>query len=113
MPHVVFIAPRFLENTNRYVKAFAELDITLSVVSGDPATSIPPSVRRRIAGHYKVDNCLDSAQLTHALRAITKGVGKIDRLAGVLEELQLPMAEARDAVGIEGLTAEVARNFRD
>lgn len=113
MPHVVFIAPRFLENTNRYVKAFAELDITLSLISGDPATSITPSVRRRIAGHYRVDNCLDPGQLTTAVRAITTSIGKVDRLAGVLEELQEPMAAVRDAVGIEGLTSELARNFRD
>lgn len=113
MPHVVFIAPRFLENTNRYVKAFAELDITLSLISGDPATSITPSVRRRIAGHYRVDNCLDPVQLTTAVRAITTSIGKVDRLAGVLEELQEPMAAVRDAVGIEGLTSELARNFRD
>lgn len=113
MPHVVFIAPRFLENTNRYVKAFAQLDVTLSVVSCDPATSIPPSLRPRIAGHYRVDACLDAAQLTHAVRALTRAVGKVDRLAGMLEELQLPMAEVRDALGIEGLTSRIANNFRD
>lgn len=114
MPHVVFIAPHFLGNTNRYVQAFAELDaITLSVVSCDPADAIPAPLRPRVAGHYRVDACLDGAQLTRALRAITQSVGRIDRLAGMLEELQLPMAEARDAVGIEGLSATTARKFRD
>ncbi|MBA3456849.1 MAG: ATP-grasp domain-containing protein [Deltaproteobacteria bacterium] len=113
MPHVVFIAPRFLGNTNRYVKAFADLDITLSIVSGDPAESIPEALRDRVAGHYRVDSFLDSAQLTHAVRAITKSIGRVDRLAGMLEELQLPMAEVRDALGIEGLSAATARNFRD
>jgi biotin carboxylase len=113
VPHVVFIAPRFLENTNRYVKAFTQLDITLSVVSCDPATAIPPSLRPRIAGHFRVDACLDSTQLTHAVRALSRAVGPVDRLAGMLEELQLPMAEVRDALGIEGLTSKIARNFRD
>ena len=113
MPHVVFIAPRFLENTNRDVKAVTQLDVPLSVVSCDPATSIPPSLRPQIAAHYRVDACLDSVQLTHAVRALSRAVGKVDRLAGMLEELQLPMAEVRDALGIEGLTARIARNFRD
>lgn len=114
MPHVVFIAPRFLGNTNRYVKAFAELDaVTLSVISGDPAERIPPSLRPRIAGHYRVDDCMDTAQLTHAVRAISRSIGPIDRLAGMLEELQLPMAEVRDALGLEGLSAKTARAFRD
>ncbi|MDB4956827.1 MAG: Formate-dependent phosphoribosylglycinamide formyltransferase [Myxococcales bacterium] len=114
MPHVVFIAPLFLETTNRYVRGFAELeDVTVSVVSQDPAEAIPAELRPRITGHFRVTNCLDSAQLTHAVRAISVSIGRVDRLAGVLEQLQLPMAEVRDALGIEGLTTEIARNFRD
>jgi hypothetical protein len=114
MRHVVFIAPRFLENTNRYLRAFAELDeITLSVISMDPEEAIPREHATRIAGHYRVDDCMEGAQLTAALRAIGSSIGRVDRLVGVLEQLQMPMAEARDAVGIEGLTVEIARNFRD
>jgi len=114
VPHVVFIAPSFLENTNRYVKAFADLDaVTLSVVSCDPAEAIPAALRHRVAGHFRVNACLDSAQLAHAVRAITSSIGRVDRLAGMLEELQLPMAEVRDALGLEGLSAATARNFRD
>ncbi|MCX5746541.1 MAG: ATP-grasp domain-containing protein, partial [Proteobacteria bacterium] len=112
--HIVFIAPRFLENTNRYVRAFAALDgITLSLVSEDPSDAIPADVRHRVAGHFRVNNSLDGGQLTHAVRALSSVIGRVDRLAGVLEQLQLPMAEVRDALGIEGLTVAVARNFRD
>ena len=114
MRHVVFIAPRFLENTNRYVRAFAELHgVTLSLISSDPEQAIPAPLRRRVAGHYRVTDCLDGAQLTQAVRAIARSLGRVDRLVGVLEQLQLPMAEVRDALGIEGLTGAVARNFRD
>jgi len=114
MPHVVFVAPRFLENTNRYVRAFAELEgVTLSLVSTDPEEAIPPSIRRRVAGHYRVGDALDGEQLTQAVRAIARSVGLVERLTGVLEQLQLPMAEVRDALGIEGLTTAIARNFRD
>jgi len=114
MRHVVFIAPRFLENTNRYVAAFASLDgIKLSLVSSDPAEAIPAAVRERVTGHYRVDDCLDAAQLTTAVCALAGEFGHVDRFAGVLEELQLPMAEVRDALGIEGLSAATARNFRD
>jgi hypothetical protein len=114
VPHVVFIAPHFLGNTNRYTKAFAELDgVTLSVVSCDPAERIPEELKPRIAAHFRVDACLDSAQLVHAVGKLTQAIGPVDRLAGMLEELQLPMAEVRDAIGIEGLSAATARKFRD
>jgi len=114
MPHVVFIAPRFLENTNRYVAAFAALDgVTLSVVSEDPEARIPAALRPRIAAHYGVRHALGAADLTAAVRAIGKRVGRVDRITGALEQLQMPLAEVRDALGIEGMSAAVARNFRD
>lgn len=114
MRHVVFVAPRFLHNTLRYVTAFAELpDARLSVISDDPASHLPAALRERIAGHYTVQNCLDASELVRACQAIGKGVGPIDRLNGALEQLQLPMAEARDRTGIEGMSLEIATNFRD
>ena len=61
MTHVVFIAPLFLETTNRYVEGFANIDnITLSVISQDPESSIPRALKSRVAGHYRVTNTLDA-----------------------------------------------------
>lgn len=114
MSHVVFIAPRFLENTMNYVRAFAALDeVKLSLVSEDPEDSLPTALRARVAGHYRVGNSLDPKHLIPAVRAIARGVGPVDRLTGALEQLQLPMAEVRDALGIEGMSVAVALNFRD
>ncbi len=114
MPHIVFVAPHFLDNTNRYVRAFAALDgVTLSLISADPKESLPAELRDRVAGHYRVSNPLDGEQLTIAARAIARGIGRIDRITGALEQLQVPLAEVRDALDIEGIRGEVARNFRD
>jgi len=114
VPHIVFIAPYFMGNTLLYVKAFAALDgITLSLISCDPADKLPAELKPRIEGHYRIDSHLDTAQIETAVRAIQRAIGPIDRLAGFLEELQLPMAEVRDALGIEGLSAATARAFRD
>jgi hypothetical protein len=114
MRHVVFVAPRFLTNTLRYAYAFANVpDVRLSIISEDPESQMPAALRERVVAHYGVGNCLDGAELTRACQAISKGVGPIDRLNGVLEQLQLPLAEARDAVGIPGMSGEIARNFRD
>lgn len=114
MPHVVFIAPRFLENTSRYVRCFAALEgVTLSLVSADPESAIPESLRSRVAAHYRVDDYVDAGALTVAVRAISRSFGTVDRLTGALEQLQTPMAAVRDALGIEGIGSEVARSFRD
>jgi len=113
MRHIVFIAPRFLDNTNRYLKGFAELDgVTLSVISLDPESAIPAAIHPRIAGHYGVKS-LATPELTAATRWLASSIGRVDRLVGFLEELQVPLAEVRDALDIEGLRTQAAHNFRD
>jgi hypothetical protein len=112
--HVALVAPRFLHNTLRYVSAFADLPgAEVSVISEDPESKLPPALREKLAGHYAVKSIGDAGELVRAGRAIQKGVGPIDRLCGALEQLQMPMAEAREKLGIEGMGAEVARRFRD
>ncbi len=114
MTHVTFVAPRFLETTNRYLASFASLDdVTLSVISEDPEGAIPGALRPRISGHYRVPSSLDASALTEAARALTRGLGRIDRLAGALEQLQVPMARTRDALDIDGMRNDVAQAFRD
>jgi phosphoribosylaminoimidazole carboxylase (NCAIR synthetase) len=114
MPHVVFVAPRFLENTNRFVRAFAaQPGVTLSVISADPEQAIPAALAPHIAGHYQVKNPLDAGDLTQATRALGKGIGRVDRVTGALEQLQMPLAVVRDALDIDGLRVATAQNFRD
>jgi biotin carboxylase len=114
MPHVVFVAPHFLPNTNRYLAAFAALDgVRVSVISEDPERALPEALRERVAGHYAVRNIGDGAQLAKAARFLSVTVGPIDRLTGSLEQLQLPMALAREKLGLPGMHTEVARRFRD
>jgi biotin carboxylase len=112
--HVVFIAPRFLENTMRYVRAFASIsEVATSLVSEDPEDALPIELRERIAGHYRVADSLRASEIERACRALASAIGPIDRLTGALEQLQLPMAQVRDAIGIEGMGPAVARAFRD
>jgi biotin carboxylase len=44
---------------------------------------------------------------------LAKQLGGLDRLVGVLENLQVPLARAREALGLTGMTADIALNFRD
>jgi biotin carboxylase len=74
---------------------------------------MPEQHKQRIAGHYQIADCLDADQLTAASRAFQRDWGRIDRLIGFLEQMQVPLAVARDRVGIPGMGEEVARNFRE
>jgi formate-dependent phosphoribosylglycinamide formyltransferase (GAR transformylase) len=111
---VVFVAPFFLETTLRFVEAVATLPgIRVGLVSQDPVEKLPSQLRRRLAAHRRVADGLSAAQIVDAVRTLSRELGPPSRLLGALEQLQVPLGEAREALGIEGMTAEVARNFRD
>ena len=112
--HVIFVAPFFLETTLRFISGAASLPgVSLSLVSQDPADRLPASLRESLAAHWRVDDALDAGQLETAARQLARHLGPPDRMIGALEQLQVPLAKAREALGLPGLDPESARNFRD
>lgn len=112
--HVIFVAPFFLETTLRFVQGTARLPgVRLSLISQDPAEKLPPGLRSMLAAHWRVDDALDAGQLADAARKLSAQLGPAVRMIGALEHLQVPLAKAREALGIEGLDPDSARNFRD
>lgn len=112
--HAIFVAPFFLETTLRFVAGATSLPgVKLSLISQDPAERLPPRLRASLAGHWRVDDALDGQQLADAARGLAKQLGPPVRMIGALEQLQVPLAQARQALGIEGLSPQAANNFRD
>lgn len=114
MKNVVFVAPYFGPTMLHCLRAFAGLEETkLGIISHQPAEHIPTDLRPRISGHYKIDDAMSADQLTAATRSFIKEWGHVDRLEGYLEQLQVTLGMVRDRLGIDGLGAREALNFRD
>ena len=112
--HVVFVAPFFMDATLRFLAGTAALPgIGLSLISQDPAERLPQNLRQKLDGHYRIDDGLDPQQIVDAARQLMKSLGPVARLFGPLEQLQLPLAQARAALGLPGLGVEAASRFRD
>lgn len=114
MKKVVLVAPYFGGNMIHCMRCFAALDgVQLGIISQEQQERLPPDLAGKIAGFYTVADVGDTQQLVQAGRAFQREWGGIDRLEGYLEQLQVPIGEARDALGVEGLDGESAKNFRD
>ena len=112
--NVVFVAPYFTGNTHRALLSFLNLPGTqVALISHDPLERVPESVRGRIVGHYQVRDSLDPDQLVEAGRYFQRKLGRVDRLIGFLEQMQVPLGAARDRLGVEGMGEAVALNFRE
>src|SRR5215470_16375280 len=109
-----FVAPYLLDATTRFVDAAASVpDAGLALITCDPEERLPGELRRRLAGHWRIDDPLDPGQIAAAVQGLSGHLGPVRRLLAVLEQLQEPLGQVREHLGIAGMDAATARNFRD
>ena len=109
-----FVAPYLAEATTRFVTEAATLpDVRLAVITTEPAERLPARLKERLAAHWRVDDPLDPRQLAEAVTGLSRQMGRVERIIGALEQLQVPMAQVREALGIEGMDVQTAMNVRD
>lgn len=115
MVRVVFVAPFAADTTLRFARSAAELpDVQLALVTQEPLERFSEELRRRLLGFRRVGDAMDTAELVRAVESLSAELGgPAERLIGVLEQLQVPLAEARERLRIRGMDAAEARNFRD
>jgi D-alanine-D-alanine ligase-like ATP-grasp enzyme len=113
MRHVVFVAPYFLDATERFLDAATRVpEARLGLVSCDPVEKLPAETRARLSAHYAVKS-IELHELQQGVTAIRRHFGAVDRLLAMLEQIQVPIGEIRDRLGIPGMGAATAQNFRD
>jgi formate-dependent phosphoribosylglycinamide formyltransferase (GAR transformylase) len=111
MRNVVFAAPFPLETTMRFARAVGRLP---GVRMLGVAQEAPGGEDRSLfADVVTVADGLDAGQLLQATRVLESRYGQIHRLVGILEPLQVQLAQVRQAMGIEGTDATTADLFRD
>jgi len=99
MVAAAFVAPYLLEATARFVTCAASLPgVRLGLVTSEPLERVPPDLRDRLAGHWRVDNALDPKQVAEAVTGLGRQMGRVERLVVALEQLQVPLAEVREGL---------------
>lgn len=114
MPDVIFAMPFAMEGTMRFVRAVLSLpDTRLGLIAQDPAEKLPEDVRARLHGFARIEDAMDERLLLDGVRRLARRMGSCDRLLGILEPLQEPLAAVREELRIPGMDRRTARNFRD
>ncbi|MEM6673747.1 MAG: hypothetical protein AAF726_12960 [Planctomycetota bacterium] len=118
--HIAFVAPFALPSTLRFLRAAIELEGTRVGVVGQESSEqfagrLDAWTQGHVEGYEAVADCHDADALTSAVRRLAQRDldGRVDALVGILEPLQVPLALAREQLGIRGMDAAEARRFRD
>lgn len=113
MDLIVYATPFFSDSARRFLQAFAALPIRLAVVSQETQDVLPQALRDRFVGHWRIDDALNATQVAWAVSELSKRHGPISQLVAASEQMQEPVAQARERLGIAGMRPETTRNFRD
>jgi biotin carboxylase len=111
MRNVVFAAPFPMETTMRFARAAGRLAGTrLLGIAQEPPGGADRALFTDIV---TVQDGLDTRQLVEAARLLERRHGRIHRVIGILEPLQVQLAEVRRQLGVEGTSPATADLFRD
>src|SRR6202035_3443139 len=87
--------------------------VRLVLITCEPEDRLPPGLRDHLAGHWRIEDGLDAGQIAGAVQGLSEQLGPMQRLLAVLEQLQVPLAQVREHLGIPGMGVVTAGNFRD
>ncbi len=111
MRTVVFVAPYPAAASMRFARSYAELKGVrlIGLVQKEPRGEAAAP----FADFVHVTDALDPRQLVIATEKVRKKYGGLHQVVGVLEPLQVPLAEVREHFGIPGTDPKTADLFRD
>ncbi|MBK8967541.1 MAG: ATP-grasp domain-containing protein [Lewinellaceae bacterium] len=114
MPFVLYVCPNFTSNAVRFIDTLSSLnDVRLGLVAQESVMLLPPEIQMRLAAFRQVPDVFDTDMLTSAADVLQRENGPIHRLLAAVEGLQVPLAQTRARLGVEGMDSETAQNFRD
>lgn len=116
MAFVIFTAPYFTDIQIRFIEALSRLpDIKLGILSLEPFDKLPRRLLGGIAAYLKIGDVASPDELEKGARALQAYVKEptIHRFFCAVEQIQEPLAEARERLGVPGMSKQVATNFRD
>lgn len=111
MRNVVYVAPFPMDTTLRFSRGLASLAHTrlLGVFQELP----PPDEARHFDDLVRVADALDPDSIAQGIEHLARRYGPPDRITGILEPLQVPLARVRKHFGVDGPSVQTAERFRD
>jgi biotin carboxylase len=109
-----FVAPYFSDNAKLFLHHLTcQEGARVALITQDDLAALPHELRAKLARTVRVADALATDAIVGGVQEIVRHEGKVERLLGVVEQIQVPLAQAREQLGLPGLRVEQANNFRD
>ncbi|HUX12512.1 MAG TPA: hypothetical protein VMW87_05765 [Spirochaetia bacterium] len=109
-----FVAPDLTPASLRFIQgAISQPGTTMGLIAPGSLDELPQNIQDRLGTFVSALDATDSDKIVEYVGKVKEELGEPERLLGTAAALQVPLAVAREKLGIEGLSAESAHNFRD
>lgn len=105
--HVVFVEPCFPANQREFVRGLTLTGATVSAVGERPPEALDEELRRWLIHYEQVPSVVDVDTVERVVRWMDARL-RVDRLEATVEGHVLPVAEARERLGITGTSLRTA-----
>jgi len=110
--NILLLSPGYPADMPEFVRGLAECGARVFGVGDQPKAALPSMVRKALSAYIEVRSLWDTAQVSTELRQHLRG-HELDRIECLWEPGIMLAAELREEFGIEGLSVDQARHFRD
>ncbi len=114
MPFVLYAAPNYTPTAVTFIDKLASIpNVQLGLLCQEPVSWLRSETSQKLAAFAQVENAFEEGQLLAAAQHLAAQYGPIHRIIGATEQIQLPVAGVRETLGIQGMSVETMKNFRD
>ena len=110
--NVLILSPGYPADMPEFTRGLAECGARVYGVGDQPAGALPELVRRSLSEYIQVRSLWDSSRVIAELQSKLRG-HELDRIECLWEPGIMLAAELRQHFGVEGLSIDQARRFRD
>jgi biotin carboxylase len=110
---VIFVVPFQKLSVAQFLQPLMALEgVRTAIITQDPVYHFSASVQEQVP-MVRVDEITDAGSLLAAARQLQNHFGKPHRLLAINEQIQVPVAQVREALGVDGMSPQTITNFRD
>jgi hypothetical protein len=111
---IIFVSPFLRQDVPLFVDRLGRLPgARIGLISHLPDEALPGPVHDAIAGYWRVGSLYDPEEILLAARGLSRHLGPIHRIFTEYELIQLPVAQAREWLGVKGASPWSVQGFRD
>jgi len=110
--HVIFVEPSFPRNQREFVRALASIGAGITGIGEQPSDQLDHEIQGWLSGYEQIGSVCNTGELLETVRRI-QSRGWVDRIETTIEAHIQPVAQVREATGIQGTSPRTAFLCRD